>query len=115
MLNFIKNYFSKENILKNLKQLFLLILGTLILSIGCGFFLIPFQIVSGGVTGISIITSSFIAPDIMTYILSWSLFLLGFIFLGVKFTISSLISTIFYPIFISIILRSGILDQFLSI
>ena len=115
MLNFIKNYFSKENILKNLKQLFLLILGTLILSIGCGFFLIPFQIVSGSVTGISIITSSFIAPDIMTYILSWALFLLGFIFLGVKFTISSLISTIFYPLFVSIILRSGILEEFLSL
>lgn len=115
MLNFFKNYFSKENIFKNLKQLFLLILGTVILSVGCGFFLIPFQIVSGGITGITILFSSFIAPDILSYILSWSLFIIGFIFLGPKFTISSLISTIFYPVFISLITRTGILNTYLSV
>lgn len=110
-----KNFFAKENFLKSLRNFFLILLGTFILSVGSGFFLIPFEIVSGGITGITILTSSFISPDIMSYILSWFLFIIGFIFLGAKFTISSLISTIFYPVFISIILRTGILDGFVNL
>lgn len=109
-----KAYFAKENIGKNLMNLFLLLLGTFVLTIASGFFLVPFQIVSGGMTGITIITSSFIPADIMSYILSWGFFILGFIVLGFKFTISSLVSTIFYPIFLSLILRTGMLEPFLK-
>ncbi len=110
-----KNYFKKENLKKNLFNLFLLLAGTFILSFGSGLFLIPFGIVSGGMTGITILTSFFISPDVMSYILSWVFFIIGFIFLGVKFTISSIISTIFYPIFLSIALRSGLLELFIPI
>ena len=83
-------------------------------SIGNAFFLIPFSIISGGVSGITILTADFIAPDIMSYILNWTLFVLGLIFLGFKFTLSSLISTIFYPIFLSIFLRTPIQTEFLT-
>lgn len=111
----IKNFFAKENLLKNLKNLFLLLAGTFVLSLGSGFLLIPFQIVSGGITGITILTSDFIPPDVMSFILSWALFIIGFIVLGFKFTVSSLISTIFYPVFLSLIMRTGVLEPFLDV
>ena len=115
LLNFVKNYFQKDNLVKNLWNLFLLLAGTFVLSFGSALFLIPFGIVSGGMTGITILTAKFISPDVMSYILSWVFFVLGFIFLGVKFTISSLISTIFYPVFLSIALRSGIQEEFIPL
>ena len=115
MLNYLKAFFKKENLKRNIRSLTLLLVGTFIVSAGNAFFLIPFSIISGGVSGITILTSEFIAPDIMSYILNWALFVLGLILLGFKFTISSLISTIFYPIFISIFLRTSILPEFLNV
>lgn len=115
MLNYLKAFFKKENLKRNIRSLILLLVGTFIVSAGNAFFLIPFSIISGGVSGITILTSEFIAPDIMSYILNWALFVLGLILLGFKFTISSLISTIFYPIFISIFLRTSILPEFLNV
>ena len=96
VLNYLKAFFKKENLKRNIRSLTLLLVGTFIVSAGNAFFLIPFSIISGGVSGITILTSEFIAPDIMSYILNWALFALGLILLGFKFTISSLISTIFY-------------------
>lgn len=113
ILESIKSFFAKENLLKNIKNLVLLLAGTFVLSLGSGFLLIPFQVVSGGMTGITILTAEFIPPDIMSYILSWVFFVLGFIILGFKFTISSLISTIFYPVFLSLIQRTGLLEMFI--
>lgn len=115
MLNYLRGFFAKDNLKRNLRSFFLLLIGTLIVSIGNAFFLIPFSIISGGVSGITILTASFIAPDIMSYILNWFLFIIGLILLGFKFTISSLISTIFYPIFLSVFLRTNILRGFLNI
>ena len=115
MPNIIKNYFQKENLKRNIRSLVLVLLGTFIVSVGNAFFLIPFSIISGGVSGITILTGDFIAPDIMSYILNWALFVLGLILLGFKFTISSLISTIFYPIFLSIFSRTPLLPMFLEV
>ena len=115
MLDEIKSFFSKENLRRNLINFLLLFVGTLIMSIGNAFFFIPFSIISGGVSGITILTANFIAPDIMSYILNWLLFVLGLILLGFKFTISSLISTIFYPIFISLFTRTNLQTGFLDV
>ena len=114
MREIIKTFFKKENLIRNIRSLIFVLIGTFILSIGNAFFLIPFSIISGGVSGITILTADFIAPDIMSYILNWTFFVLGLIFLGFKFTLSSLISTIFYPIFLSIFLRTPIQTEFLT-
>ncbi len=98
---------TKKDILHNLWKLFLVILGTLILSFGSGIFLVPFSIITGGVTGIGILFSSFLPVDITAYIVTWSLFFVGLIFLGLKFSLTTLLSTILYPLILSFILRSG--------
>lgn len=110
MFNELKNYFAKSNLRRNVYTTLITLFGTFILAIGDGIFLIPFQIVSGGISGMSILLTrtGFLTVDIWSYILMWSLFILGVIFLGLKFSLNTLISTIFFPIFLTIILRTPI-------
>ena len=103
---------SKEEIFSKAKNLGLVILGTLVLALGCAIFIVPFELVSGGVTGISIVIDNILglgpvdipflgeipAIDIIVAIITWSLFFMGLIFLGWDFSIKTLTSTIIYPI-----------------
>lgn len=107
-----KHIFSKNNIKNSLKTFFLTLLGTVFLSIASGVFLVPFSIVNGGISGIGILLSKtgFLSVDVWSYIIMWSLFLLGLIFLGFKFSASTLIATLFYPIFLTILLRTNLAE-----
>ena len=101
---------SRENLLIQLKNFALVLLGTLVLAFGCAIFVIPFSIVTGGVTGISIIiTNIFVSLkdqiDIVIGIITWGLFFLGLLILGWDFAIKTLVSTIVYPIAISIFMK----------
>lgn len=89
---------------------FLVILGTFIVAFGASIFLIPFDVNSGGVSGFALVLADYIPLDIdiIVTILTWVLFFIGLIFLGIKFSLQTLISSIFYPIFVSIILRTGL-------
>lgn len=98
---------NKRQVLKSMWKIFLVVLGTLILAFGSGVFLVPFEIISGGITGIAILISDFIDVDITAYILTWGLFFIGLLVLGFKFSLTTLISTILYPLFLSLFLRTG--------
>ena len=117
MVNNIKSLFSKNNIKTTIKSFLLTLAGAILLAFGTGVFLVPFSIVNGGISGISILISSagFLTVDIWSYIFMWGLFILGVIFLGPRFSLSTLISTIFYPIFLSIILRTNLGEWFVSL
>jgi len=93
-----------------LKNILLVISGTLILAFGTAVFIIPFELVSGGVSGIAIIIDKFFGNGFLTVdftitILTWGLFIVGFIFLGKRFALKTLISTLVYPIGISLFLK----------
>ena len=109
ILNKIKNEKTK-NILKRIYHLLLVLIGTFILAFANAFFLVPFNIISGGISGIGIIFSELgvLTVDIWQYILCWGLFLIGSLILGFKFTLNTLLSTIFYPIFLSILVRTPV-------
>lgn len=96
---------TKSELLLQLKNLGLVVLGTLVLAFGCAIFVVPSQLVTGGVTGISIIIDEIIDGavdiDIVIGVITWALFFLGFIFLGWDFAIKTLASTIIYPVAIS--------------
>lgn len=96
---------TKEEIILQLKNLGLVLIGTLVLAFGCAIFVVPFNLVSGGVTGLSIIIDHLIGSaipiDVMIAIITWGLFFLGLFFLGWDFAIKTLASTIVYPIAIS--------------
>ena len=108
---------KNKKVLKSFWSIVNILFGTFLLALGDGIFLVPFSIVSGGISGISILLSSagFLTVDIWSYIIMWSLFFLGVIFLGLKFSLSTLISTIFFPIFLSLILRTNIATGLISL
>ena len=96
---------TKENILTYIKNFVLIVLGTGVLAFGTAIFLVPFDLVTGGVSGLAIVLNnafSNIFPDASVdfyiTVLTWVLFFLGLIFLGKNFAFKTLLSTIFYPI-----------------
>jgi uncharacterized membrane-anchored protein YitT (DUF2179 family) len=102
--------FTKPEILTALKNIFLVIAGTLILSFGAAVFIIPFDLVTGGISGIAIILNKvipieFLTVDVIITITTWLLFFAGLFILGKSFALKTLISTIIYPIGVSLFMK----------
>ena len=90
-----------------LKNMGLVVVGTLILAFGTALFILPFDLVCGGISSIAIILNNllsvdFISIDTLITLITWTLFFIGLIFLGKNFALKTLISTIVYPIGISL-------------
>ncbi len=85
---------AKIDIVKNCALIFF---GCIIYSLGVALFLDANALASGGVTGIAIlidyVSKGIIGTGWLILIINVPLFIIGFIFFGKKFTISSLIST----------------------
>ncbi len=98
-----KQKLNKADVLHTVKNILLVISGTVVLAFGTSVFLLPFDLVTGGVAGYSIVIKNllpfeFITKEMIIAILTWVLFFLGFIILGRDFAMKTLISTIVYPI-----------------
>lgn len=100
---------TKNEILRQAKNVMLVILGTLVLAFGCAVFMLPFQLVTGGVTGISIIIDSIIKSaipiDVVIAVITWGLFIIGLIVLGKEFALKTFLSSLIYPIAISLFMK----------
>jgi len=87
---------------EGLKNILFIALGTLILSFGTAVFILPFDIVLGGVSGLAIILSrifgSYLNAEAWVFVLSWGFFFLGLIFFGGGFAAKTLLSTVLYPL-----------------
>lgn len=107
---------NRQDVLRHIKNFILVILGTAVLAFGTAVFLVQFDLVTGGVSGIGIILDNLIFNvdfsigflgidsniDFYIFALTWILFFIGLIFLGVDFALKTLVSTIFYPFFFGI-------------
>ena len=98
------NFFDlgKNNIKTVLKNSLLVVLGTLILALGISLFVLPHDLVIGGVSGIGIILDKaidapFITEELVITFLTWLLFFIGWIILGKSFAMQTLISSIVFP------------------
>lgn len=97
---------SKKEWMTSIKNFLLVVIGTFILAIATELFIIPASLNTGGVSGIAMIfqyaglTNGFFSTEVIITIVTWLLFIVGLIFLGWKFSLQTLVSTIFYPIFI---------------
>ena len=112
MGNKLKNYFkgyTKKDYLKFFYHLFLIFVGNLLLAFGTAAFLVPYDIITGGISGIAIILQSVVGGsnkiDIYVFVINWVLFFVGLIFLGKKFSLQTLLSVIIYPFALSFIMR----------
>lgn len=90
-----------------LKNTLLVIAGTLILSLGVSLFVIPFNLTVGGSSTLAIIINRItgIHIEYLITVITWTLFLVGLIFLGKNFAFKTLVSSLFYPLGITIFSR----------
>ena len=112
--------FSKTEVISYLKKIGLVVLGTIVLSFGSAIFVVPFDLVAGGVTGLAIAINSalpadIIPIDVLIAILTWTMFFIGLIVLGRDFAAKTLISTAIYPFGVSLfmqLLSPDVMDGF---
>lgn len=83
-------------------DLLLVIFGNLILAFAVRFFILPYNILSGGVAGIAVAVSKLtgLSADLIVNGLIIGMFILGSIFLGKKFMTHTAISSFLYPFFL---------------
>ena len=90
------------------RNILLVVMGTLILAFGTAVFILPFDLVAGGMSGLAIVIDKvlpfddILTVDVIITILTWLLFFLGLIFFGKDFAAKTLISVpkqfVFLPI-----------------
>ena len=86
-----------------------LLIGLLLISVAFNLFLLPNNIVFGGVSGISIITKEVFGwnPSIVIYIGSLILLIVSFIILGINQTTGFVLGSLLFPIFVQITTNIG--------
>lgn len=104
---FLRKRQKQENIIKEIykkfriRRYFQLILGLLLIAIAFNLFLLPNNIVFGGVSGISIIVKQIFGlnPSLFILISSAILLVVSYIFLGKETTSASIVGSLLFPIF----------------
>ncbi len=91
--------------LKLIKDCFIVLLGTLIMAIAVKFFILPFNVLSGGVAGIAVALEPVfhLNPDFVINVLVLGMFLLGTICLGKEFAIKTALSSLVYPVYLAVL------------
>lgn len=85
-----------HNILNSISRIFFMVLGALLASVGLEIFLIPNNIIDGGIVGISIMTSYLtkLQLGIFIFLFNVPFFIIGYKQIGKTFTLSTLFSVI---------------------
>lgn len=85
------------------KMLGLVLLGNMLIAFSVCAFVVPNQFMLGGSTGIALTVQYWIPVPLsmITAVTNSALFLVGLIFLGKKFAMTSLCSTMLYPVILS--------------
>lgn len=98
----IKKEFTSEPPKDLIINSLIVILGALIYAFGTSFFIVPLNLITGGISSMAIILHKYINLEIDTLILivSWSFFIFGFFALGIKYSLRALLFTISSPLFI---------------
>lgn len=94
-------HITKEKIM----EMGMIVLGNLAIAIGVSFFILPSNILSGGVAGIAVALEPVfhIEPRLVINGLTIGLYILGAVLLGKQFALKTFVSTIVYPLFITVL------------
>lgn len=87
-----------------LKTLFLVLLGNAINALGITMFVVPSGIITGGTPGLALSFNHYFHIPISLFVLIFnvSMFILGVIVLGMRFAMTTLVSTFFYPVILGV-------------
>ena len=86
----------------------LIVLGNAIYAAGVVLFILPSGLITGGTTGIALIVNHFTGMQISAFVgvFNVAMFALGYLVLGRKFAMSTLVSTFSYPVMLGLILKA---------
>lgn len=104
----IRSYYETKISIKSeskkqfVKDIIFMILGNVALAFGTQVFIINNELITGGVSGISLIITwlsegTGLDVNFIITILTWVLFLIGLLLLGLRFAFKTLIATIIFP------------------
>lgn len=81
------------------------LIGNFMLALAVAMFILPYNILSGGVAGIAVALQPIfhIEPTLMVNALVLGMFVLGTLFLGKSFAVKTVISSLVYPVYLTII------------
>lgn len=112
--NIAEDILKKINEKDRIKRYSFLIIGCFLLAFSFNVFFSPNNIVTGGISGISIVIKNIfgISTDVFIAISYIILLILSFIFLGIKTTKYSIIGSILYPLFVYLTKNAASIIQF---
>lgn len=86
--------------LRNLWTIITVIIGNVLYALVVKLFLLPGNLMTGGTTGIGLLVNHFTGMSLSGFVLMFNLFMLavGFVLLGKKFALTTVISSFAYPI-----------------
>lgn len=93
--------------MKKVKEIIALFVGNVIIAFCVAAFFAPHGIILGGATGISLLIGHFIEVEtaVIVFNINILLFILGFLALGRKFALNTVVSTFLYPILLGVMQR----------
>jgi len=85
------------------KDIVWVVAGNAVLALAVGMFILPYDILSGGVAGIAVALPPLISLPVtlMVNLLVVGLFILGACFLGKEFAMKTILSSLIYPVFLT--------------
>lgn len=94
-----------KNWKKNLYTMAGVLLGNMILALAVGAFAVPHGIIMGGATGIGLTITHYLHVNLSVVVLGINaiLFVLGTFVLGKKFALTTIVSSVVYPVFLSVV------------
>lgn len=94
-------------------NLLLILLGNTIYTLGVVAFLLPNHIITGGTTGLGLSAQHYfeIPISVFAFFFNLIMFFTGFLILGRKFALTTLVSTFYYPLCLNIMERFPALQE----
>ena len=88
---------------KNGKDILWVVAGNAVLALAVSMFILPYDILSGGVAGVAVALEPIIplSTTLIVNILVIGLFILGSLFLGKEFAMKTILSSMIYPVFLT--------------
>lgn len=96
---------AKEKTIRFLKTLPWILLGNTVYALGIVMFVLPSGLITGGTTGLALTAEHFlhIPVSVFVFLMNLCMFLLGAAVLGMKFALTTLVSSFYYPIILGIL------------
>lgn len=104
---------KKRNIINMLKSIFIILLGNTMYAAAVVMFIMPNDLITGGTTGLALFLEHQFGIPINVFVAAFNaiMFIIGALILGKKFALTTLISTFYYPIILSVLMKIPMLSH----